>query len=1436
MGLLDTGAAISAMDENAFNMSNGQVKYAQRRKPISMNITAANGGRIMVTGLYQLPVQVNNKTVELDVFIVKGLSSKFILGMDFMKSANININVPTEKVTMDGEVIATGFYNDHETKCHSMNSSGLTGSCTSQQHIPAQSLAAIKIKINGIKGEEEVYITGKENPYNDIVIYDTVGRTNQNGVLKLFVGNKSAEDIKIGRGVELCTAIKTSKFEAPSINALKTEAKKSQKEWKPLQGDEARKFLEKIDLRCPAEYRTKYNQLFLKYHDVFSKNEYDLGWTDKVSHRIKLQHDRPIHTKQFKIPLPHQEIIQEFVEEMLDRKLIEVSRSRYNSPIFCVKKKNGSWRPVVDLRAINQATVEDFYSIRDIKSCIDEIGRENSTVFSSMDLSKGFFQQNLAEESRPYTSFTVPGLGSFQFTVSCFGSHGAPSSFSYLMTEVLRNLQHLISFIDDVLAHTRNHEKQILTLDTCFERLREYNLKLSLDKSTFGASETEYLGFKITDKGILPGTDKTKAVKEFQPPKTVKQIRQFVGLASFFRDHIKDFSRISGYLTALTRKTSEWKGGELPEQALTAFRRLQHLLVNEPVIAYARNDLPFKLYCDASMGTVERNGHKISGGLGAVLTQVHEDGKERVVGYASRKLKTHEENYPAYLLELLAVTFGCEHYHHYLYGQKKFIVYSDHRPLSKLNKVHTKTQGRLREMLLEYNYEIVYRPGEDQEAADFLSRNALDEIQTEDAKERNLDFEDYSKTEILEHQNNDNMCRDIQKFMKGETSEMDGVKIGILRRYEGTFSQDEDGILWKQEEGRSKLLIAPRKFSNQIIKQAHDSPVGGHRDLEKTMERIKRVYWWLTLRRDIGEYIRSCHNCQQLRGPKSSNDLKCPLQPLRIPEKFNERVHADLMGPLRSITSNRYILVMSDAFTKWIELVPLPNKSAEEVGKAIYENWICRNSPMDVLITDNGKEFRNQIMEELCQNNGIKHRYTSPYHPQTNAQCERQNRTILSYLKTFVDESTLNWEDKLAPCQYSYNTQVHQSTRTSPYFARHFQSPTIPFKRLNTPAPKYSESWPNEALLTQQEVWKNIHDNLSKAADTQRTQYDKNVTERKFEAGDLVCIIDDKPKLGKNVKLVKRWTGPFVLIKIISDTNAIIKRKPKGKEEIVHLQRLKKYHTLPTDYETGYLNRKMEENNTSQTVQEERPPPPSTAMPSSIPTQAGGLPPIPEDNEEDDDEDSDDDNGGDKLVHQEETDKLRNTILTGRRSTTSDVWREGIDFASTPMNNTMADNVFEDQDEEKNDRRRKTKRTADPEATKPNWGTKRRVCEGCLTDQVFSDSESELEEPEKDEANPEEDGNENPWITVQRRRKPSQDLSEEPSFKRGHFRGHKHPREPNVSKEEIEFKRTYRDAEETEAQGTDDAPVTRQTRSQGLAPEHMLPTRPLEYKKYTKRK
>ena len=247
------------------------------------------------------------------------------------------------------------------------------------------------------------------------------------------------------------------------------------------------------------------------------------------------------------------------------------------------------------------------------------------------------------------------------------------------------------------------------------------------------------------------------------------------------------------------------------------------------------------------------------------------------------------------------------------------------------------------------------------------------------------------------------------------------------------------------------------------------------------MDRIRRVYWWTTKTKDITEYMKCCKICQHQKGPKEKAKLKHPLRPLELPQKFNERVHADLMGPLKSCTENKYILVMSDSFTKWLELAPIPDKSAETVAKAMTEQWLYRNSPMDVLVTDNWKEFDNETMKLLCNNFGIKHRFTSPYHPQTNAQCERQNRTILSYLRNFVDKSTLDWEGKLPSCQYSFNSQRHQSTKYSPYYLRHFQDPTIPFRRLENPGRNYSENWANEALLTQAQVWSDVYENLTKA-------------------------------------------------------------------------------------------------------------------------------------------------------------------------------------------------------------------------------------------------------------------------------------------------------------------------------------------------------------------
>ena len=491
------------------------------------------------------------------------------------------------------------------------------------------------------------------------------------------------------------------------------------------------------------------------------------------------------------------------------------------------------------------------------------------------------------------------------------------------------------------------------------------------------------------------------------------------------------------------------------------------------------------------------------------------------------------------------------------------------KPLSKLNKVHSKTHGRLSENLLNYNYEIIYRKGEDQEAADFLSRNALDAI-----KGKAQDFVNYTKTEIRNFQRHDPTCEDIRLYLEDENYELPQTNRTMIQRHSKRFVIDDDRILWWKESSNSaKLLIVPWEYTTDIISTAHDGLIGGHRDVEKTMDRIRRVYWWTTMTKDITEYVKCCETCQHQRGPKEKNQLKHPLQPLKLPQKFNERVHVDQMGPLKSCTENKYILVMSDSFTKWLELTPIPDKSAETVARAMNERWFYRNSPMDVLVTDNGKEFDNETVKQLCNNFGVKHRFTSPYHPQTNAQCERQNRTILSYLRNFVDKSTLDWEGKLPSCQYSFNSQRHQSTKYLPYYLRHFQDPTIPFRQLENPGRNYSENWANEALLTQEQVWSDVYDNLTKAKEVQEKQYNKNAVEREFQGGDLVFLYDEMTSASQNPKLVNIWKGPYLIRKMIGPTNVILKKSPRGKEFNIHTNRLKHAKELPEDYSRGYLRR-----------------------------------------------------------------------------------------------------------------------------------------------------------------------------------------------------------------------------------------------------------------------
>ena len=247
-------------------------------------------------------------------------------------------------------------------------------------------------------------------------------------------------------------------------------------------------------------------------------------------------------------------------------------------------------------------------------------------------------------------------------------------------------LKNVIVYFEDLLVNTKTHSDHRTVLEKVFSHLRKHNLKLNPLKCHLGTQTVDYIGFRLTPKGILPGIDKLKCVREAPPPSSITQIKQFLGLANFFHTHVRNFSLIASPLTKLTRKDLAWKGGPLPEDATKAFNELKLALISEPCIAFPRSDRKFTLIVDSAIGLATT-----AGGIEAILCQTDELGHLHPISYASRSLNKHESNYSAFLIELTGCVFFILYFSNYFKG-RLFDLLTDHRTLvEKLNAVHSKT-------------------------------------------------------------------------------------------------------------------------------------------------------------------------------------------------------------------------------------------------------------------------------------------------------------------------------------------------------------------------------------------------------------------------------------------------------------------------------------------------------------------------------------------------------------------------------------------------------------------------------------------------------------------------------------------------------------------------------------------------------------------------
>ena len=905
----------------------------------------------------------------------------------------------------------------------------------------------------------------------------------------------------------------------------------------------------------PPDIKCKYENLFKKYSDVFSRHKFDIGYSDAVPHSIRLKSQFPIYSPQFRVPEAHKVEILKQLEQLKKAGCLELSTSPYNSPIFLVQKKDGSSRIVLDYRKLNAQSLPDKYSIRDVKTCLDDVGKSKSTIFSCLDITSSYHQVALEHASRPLTSFHVPGTPKLQWTRSPMGLAGSGSTFSKLMDIVLQNLDNVLNYIDDILTHSKTHEEQIKALENVLQRLRRFGLKINPQKCLFGLDKVSYLGFEIDKNGVSPGATKSEAIKKFPDPDTPKKIRQFLGLANYFRTFIRHFTEISAPLVHLTCPKTNWTGGQLPNDAKEALETLKNELSRRPVMAFPDFNLPFTLYCDASAGD-ENN----PGGLGAILTQKDDDGNLKAISYLSRTLKPHERSASAYALEMKSAVWAIKNFHHYLKG-RPFTVVSDNQPLVTKSKAADKSINKLQQLLLEYDAQIVHLPGSKNEIADALSRNATNQS-------NDLDDEDFLLTSAIDAEAQGFMTRQRIDGFTGliihllqNKADVDTSKIPpmVMNEMSSAFL-DAHGILRKKNSKETPAYL-PKSMIQDVLRAGHASLLAGHPGINKTKEKILNHYYWPGANTDIENFVKSCPKCQL---GKSLPPPKYPLQSLPIPDGPNQRVHIDLMGPLKSSAGYQYIWVATDAFTKYAITAPLYNKAAATVAATFVDKWITRFTAPKVIVTDNGKEFKNKLAEALETKLGIKHSFTSPYHPQTNSSAESYNRSIIKYMKTVLDDSrTTEWHKWLPAMELSYNNTLHKTIMTTPFALTHTFHPSLPFFDLSKPNEYYKKPQDyNEVFNRIKKAFFAAYKQSSAAIKQQEKNFNKSTRTREFIIGQKVMIWSTKigPDITtQNKKFMNNYTGPYFVVGKVNDQVFKVAKFPHSKQYSVAIDRIKEF-------------------------------------------------------------------------------------------------------------------------------------------------------------------------------------------------------------------------------------------------------------------------------------
>ena len=902
----------------------------------------------------------------------------------------------------------------------------------------------------------------------------------------------------------------------------------------------------------------------------------ELTTTTAATHTIRVQEGiAPIKLRQRQIPCKYQAELEQMLSDMLAAGIIQKSSSPWAFPLRLVKKKDGKLRITVDYQKLNNITERPAYPIPYISDIFTKLSK--ARFYTVIDLTSGYYQVPLDPKSRQFTAFRY-GDSQYEYLRMPMGITGAVETFQKMMNEALEGLLHTICevYLDDIIIYSQTLEEHSEHVRVVAERLRHYNFKIKIEKCQIAMEKIEFLGHEVSNGTIAPNQKKVMDLFKYTTPLNAKQIHSFIGLGTYYKKFIKNFSAIvKPLIDALKQKTILWT-----VECENAVNTIRTHLTNQPILILPDITQPFRVETDAS-------GY----GVGAVLTQEREI-DWLPVAYFSKGLTLAQQRYCTAERELLAIVLAIEYFQYYLYGEK-FVVITDHKPLKHLLKSKDPASRliRWRWRLSRFDFTIQYREGTKNGNADALSRLPTELISEESSSDSYVinvvvaptqpanskqmadidlkwlyDLKLQARVENKQFFTITDFDNQERRSLYNQWSRIKIINDTLYRGYT-VKGQNDAKILFQ--------YIVPKQQRAEILELAHDISLSGHLGAEKTIERIRERFYWPNWEAQTKEYVLSCQICQQTKLLRFNNAAQ--LRPI-LSNKPLEIVTMDLAGPLpKSLKQNSYVLVMCDHFTKWAQIYPMRKIQASDVAKRVV-SFVCQLGLPEHILTDRGTNFQATMMQELYDMLDVHGLRTSSYHPETDGLSERFIQTLKTMIKAYTNEkkNQRDWDEKLSLLQFAYNTACHSTTKYSPYYLMYGRTPKIPLDFISPTVelvvPQNMDSYVESMVTNLKSVFKIVVKNRNFRMNKAKIRHDRKIRAKRYNVGDHVWITNEQTKIGENPSIKKPFIGPYRVTEVLNDNNYKIKRLNRNsKVKIMNRRRMKKCFMRP-DYLSNQKN------------------------------------------------------------------------------------------------------------------------------------------------------------------------------------------------------------------------------------------------------------------------